>query len=55
MGNLNLRRSDVKTTKYYGRAQSEKRRCKKYKNTMGKIILRRGDVKTMKIPWENSI
>ena len=49
MGKLNLRRGDVKTMKYYGKAQSEKKRCKNDENTMGKSILRRGDVKTIKI------
>ena len=55
MGNLNLRKGDVKTMKVLWKAQSEKRRCKKDKNTMGKVILRRGNVKTMKILWESSI
>ena len=55
MGKAILRRGDVKTIKYYGKVQSEKRRCKNNENTMGKLNLRRGNVKTMKKLWESSI
>ena len=55
MGKFILRRGDVKTMKNFGKAHSEKRRCKNDENTMEKFILRRGYVKTVKILWESSI